>query len=278
MFAAIVLGAALDSSAFAYDATQSPAITYAAPAKRDGIDVTPLHFRSTTGHVVSGVVVRGAGAGKHPAVLFVHWLGDAATTNHTEFLGDAVALAKSGVTSLLIDAMWSQPDWFDAIRTPSTDYRDSIAQVVDLRRSLDVLGAQPEVDASRIAYVGHDFGAMYGAILAGVDDRPKWYVLMAGTTALSQWYLLGTNPPDVKAYVAQMAPLDPPAFLSRSHANGFLFQFSAQDKYITPENELAFFEASPLPRALFVYNADHALAIPEASADRLAWLREKLAL
>ena len=47
----------------------------------------------------------------------------------------------------------------------------------DLRRALDVLLAQPGVDPKRIAYVGHDFGAMYGAVLAGVDRRVSVWAL-----------------------------------------------------------------------------------------------------
>ena len=58
-----------------------------------------------------------------PGVLFVHWLGDAATTNHTEFEADAVALARRGAVCVLLDAMWSTTiaangnDWFENGRT-----------------------------------------------------------------------------------------------------------------------------------------------------------------
>ncbi len=47
---------------------------------------------------MSGEVFEGMGRGPHPAVLFVHWLGDPATTNHTEFEADARPLALLGVT------------------------------------------------------------------------------------------------------------------------------------------------------------------------------------
>lgn len=269
--------APLDASAFAYDHTQPLAIHYGASESKQGVDERSISFHSPTGDTVTGVVIRGSGAAPHPPVLFVHWLGEPATTNHTEFEPDARALAKHGVTSLLIDAMWSQPKWF-GIRTTATDYQRSIAQVIDLRRSLDVLLAQPNIDASRLTYVGHDFGSMYGALLAGVDPRPQWFVLMAGTTTFSQWYLLGKPPVDKDAYIAQMAPLDPLPYLSRARAKGFLFQFSAHDEYITQEQAAQFFGAAPLPRGMFIYDADHSLATPAAMNDRLAWLREKLGL
>ena len=149
--------------------------------------------------------------------------------------------------------------------------------MIDLRRSLDALLHEPDVDASRVAYVGHDFGAMYGAVLSGVETRPQWYVLMAGTTSFSNWYLLGKKPDDVPAFVAQMAPLDPGPFLARSAAKGFLMQFSAKDFYIAPVEERAFAANVPKPiRTVKFYDVDHSMAIPAATKDRLDWLYEKL--
>jgi fermentation-respiration switch protein FrsA (DUF1100 family) len=275
MFAVLALAAALDASAFAYNSAAALNLTYGAATQRLGVVMKDVRF-SSAGRTVRGVIAQGRGNGKHPAVLFVHWLGDEATTNHTEFEDDAARLAQRGVTSLLIDAMWSEKDWFDKGRSTQTDYQRSIEQVIDLRRSLDALLAQPNVDAARVAYVGHDFGSMYGAILAGVDPRPQWYVLMAGTTSFSEWYLLGRKPADVQAYVAQMAPLDPGNYLARAKARGFLFQFSAHDRYVTPTHALEFFQSAPLPRAMALYDADHSLATPVAAQDRLAWLIEKL--
>lgn len=276
---ALFLAAALDASAFSYDAAAPLHVTYSSSVRVDGVAERAIRFDSAGGRSVSGVIVHGAGTGKHPAVLFVHWLGDdAATTNHTEFAHDAAALAKRGVTSLLIDAMWAEKDWYDK-RTAAGDYQRSIDQVVDLRRSLDALLQEPNVDSSRLVYVGHDFGAMYGAVLSGVDERPQWYVLMAGTTSFSNWYLLGDKPTDVPAYVAQMAPLDPGPFLARSRAKGFLMQFSSKDFYIAPVEERAF--AANVPkgrRTVTFYDVDHSMRTPKAVQDRLAWLAQKLGL
>jgi dienelactone hydrolase len=238
-------------------------------------------FRSGD-RTLSAEIVAPAQAGtRGPGVLFVHWLGDAATTNHKEFESDARALAAKGATCVLLDAMWStvvngKRDWFSTVRSTGSDYRHSIEQVVDLRRSLDLLIAQPGVDPERIAYVAHDFGAMYGAVLAGVDPRPRYYVLMAGTTSFADWYLLGKKPADVAAYRAQMAPLDPLPYLTRSPARGFLFQFAAHDQYVTAAHATEFFSAAPVPRAMYVYDAHHDLKVPLALRDRLSWLQARL--
>jgi pimeloyl-ACP methyl ester carboxylesterase len=237
--------------------------------------------RTQTAEIIAPKAVPGAGKASPPGVLFVHWLGDAATTNHTEFEADAIALAKRGAVCVLLDAMWSTTvpgngnDWFEKGRTTKTDYANSIRQVIDLRRALDLLLSE-NVDPKRIAYVGHDFGSMYGAVLAGVDTRPSYYVLMAGNPSFSNWYLLGKKPADVPAFVKQMEPLDPMPYLARATAKAFLFQFATHDDYITNPDAMAFAAAAPLPRGVFLYNTDHALKVPDAAADRIAWLETRL--
>lgn len=278
---AMTAGAAanpLAASAFSYDTAAPLDVRIEHRRTTNGITREEVTFAAPGGSRIRAEIVspQKVRAG-HAGVLFVHWLGDPSTTNLTEFEPDALALARHGVTSVLVDAMWAQPHWFMHVRSTDTDYHDSIAQVVNLRRALDVLQTQPGVDARRLAYVGHDFGAMYGAVLSGVDPRPRWFVLMAGTATFSEWYLLGKKPADVNAYVGQMAPLDPGPYLARSKADAYLFQFSQKDAYIAPEKQLQFFEPAPLPKALYLYDADHSLRIPQAFSDRQAWLLSRLA-
>jgi cephalosporin-C deacetylase-like acetyl esterase len=267
----------LPASAFSYDAAAPVNIRVNSQRTLGGVKVSDITFSSSGGRRVHGEL---AEAVKRPArrgaVLFVHWLGDPATTNLSEFRSDATRLAKSGLVTLSIDAMWAQPDWFDKLRTLDTDYAKSIDQVVDMRRAIDVLLAQPGVDPAQLAFVGHDFGAMYGAVLSGVDPRPQYYVLIAGTATFSEWYLLGKHPADTTAYVNMMSVLDPPNYLQQTKAKAFLFQFANRDRYIKPDRSYALFDAAPAPKTMMVYVANHSLDVPAAHADRLAWLTAHL--
>jgi hypothetical protein len=246
-----------------------------------GVVTYKIGNRTQTAEIIEPSARGVAAATARPGVLFVHWLGDAPTTNHTEFEADAVALAKRGAVCLLLDAMWSttiaanKNDWYENGRSTATDYANSIQQVIDLRRGIDIL-LNLYADPNRIAYVGHDFGSMYGAVLAGVDTRPKYFVLMAGNPSFSNWYLLGKKPADVPAFIKQMAPLDPEPYLARSTAKGFLFQFATHDDYITSAEAQTFAAAAPLPRGVFLYNTDHAMKVADAAADRVAWLETRL--
>ena len=214
-----------------------------------------------------------------PAVLWVHWLGEVATTNHTEFMSDAQALATRGVVSLLVDMPWSQAKWFTDLRAPDDDYAATIAQIVSLRRALDCLSAVAGVDKTRIAYVGHDFGAMDGALLLAVDDRPAFAVLMTPTLSYWEWYLLGKQPADPAAYVAQMSAFDLPGWLARGKQKATLLQFGQLDEYVSQATGIALRNAVPdRDRTLKAYKLDHALDDPAARDDRRAWLAAHLGL
>ena len=277
-FLLALTGAALAGPDSSYDASKPPAVTYGKPhALAPGVSARSVSIASPTGHAIAGEIIAGHAKGLHPAILFVHWLGDPKTTNHTEFEPDAVALAKKGATALLIDAMWAKPDWFDHMGVDAkADYDESVAQVIDLRVALHALLAQPQVDPARVAYVGHDFGAMFGALMAGVEPAPQYYVLMAGTATLQEWYLLEHKAKDEAAYTGIIAPLDILASLKASKAKGYLLQFAAHDHYIPLDRAQRLADATPLPKGVFWYDTGHALAVPDAFADRQAWLSEKL--
>jgi dienelactone hydrolase len=240
-----------------------------------GVDAQDLTFGPQPAGAFTAEVVFGAGPGPHPAILFVHWLGDPKTTNHTEFEAEAVGLARRGVTSLLVDAMWAKPGWFDGIgKSEAADERATNQQLQQLDLALVALQTAPNIDARRIAYVGHDFGSMMGALIAGTDRRPSWYVLMAGVPTLSQWYLLTKPKPDGYAATLDHA-FDLRGSLIQSKAKGFLFQFADHDEFVSAADRAAFAGAAH-GATVIVYDSDHALAVPKATADRDAWLEEKL--
>lgn len=272
----------LPASTFAYDAAapldlrdESP------PQKRGDVTVRDVSFAATTaGERTRAYLVVPKDALQSSGALWVHWLGDK-SSNRDEFVADAVELAQSGTVSLLVDAQWSAKGWFKT-RTTDTDFDASIRQVKDLRRALDVLLAQNGVDAERVAYIGHDFGGMYGSILAGIDPRPRVLVILAVTTKLSDWFLLGKQPASKADYVAKMASIEPLPYLSRARPRAVFFQFAKKDEYVTQAHADEYVAAarptSPAPadKKVTRYDADHDLDVPPAHSDRITWLRSKL--
>ena len=99
----------------------------------------------------------------------------------------------------MIDYPWVRPQrWRKPLFSPQTtdeqDRETEIDAIVDLRRSIDVLNAQSGIDRSRLAYIGHSFGAQFGAILAAVDKRMSAAVLITGAPSFRAIFLEGKSP------------------------------------------------------------------------------------
>ena len=220
-----------------------------------------------------------SGASK-PAILFLHWYGPPhATSNRTQYLPEAVELAASGVVSLLVDTPWSQERWF-ATRDSAKDYAFTVQMEKDVRRALDVLLSQPGLDRSRIAIVGHDFGAMWGALAAANDPRVTHVVYAAGTGSFTDWYLYTPKREGAArdAFVEKLAPLDPIRHLPKIAPRPVLLQFGTRDEHVKNETATAQANAAKEPKTVKIYeNAGHEL-IHQARVDRLSWLREQFKL
>jgi cephalosporin-C deacetylase-like acetyl esterase len=224
------------------------------------------------------LVTPAAAAGApRPAILFLHWYGPPnPTSNRTQYLPEAIDLAGSGVVSLLVDTPWTQERWFPT-RDSAKDYEFTVQMEKNVRRALDVLLAQPGLDPRRIAVVGHDFGAMWGALAVANDPRVTHFVYSAGTRSFTDWYLYTPkrDGADREAFIARLAPLDPIAQLAKIAPRPVLLQFGTKDEHVKNEAAAAQAEATKEPKTVKIYqNAGHELTY-EARVDRLAWLREQ---
>jgi len=130
---------------FAYDAAAALGVQVVGSRTDAGAVVTDVTFvarpdrpaERVAAYIVTPRAKAAAGAAA-AGVLWVHWLGNPQTTNRTEFLEEATALASQGVVSVLVDAMWAKPRWYRD-RSLDEDSANGIAQVVAIRRSLDLL-------------------------------------------------------------------------------------------------------------------------------------------
>ena len=271
------LGLAADKGLFTYDASRALNVDERVTETSASFKVRDISFSGVNDEKLRAYLVAPQGEGPYAAILYVHWLGPV-NSDRTEFFTEAKNLAGHGVISLLIDMPWATPNWFKN-RKLSDDYEFSIRQVKNLRRALDVLLSEKNVDKDRVAFVGHDFGAMYGSVLAGVDPRVHYAVFMAATPVFSDWFLLGTKiqGQELKAYKASMAPLDPTNYAAQENSLPVLFQFSKHDRFVPEERAQLFFQSASTPKQVLWYEAGHELD-DQAAADRVKWLKDKLKL
>ena len=268
---------------FNYDGNVPLGVTEKGVEKREGVAIRDVTFNALMGREVAAYIVTPEGKGPFAAVLWVHWLGEPATTNRTQFLEEAVKLASQGVVSVLVDTMWStavNPDWF-AKRVPEEDHGNSIKQVIALRRGMDLLLSQPGVDRARVGLVGHDYGGMYSMMMAGADQRAKAYVYVAVVPSLNDWAFLGPQPKSKAAYLRQNSMLELTDYLGQVRNASTLLQFGNKDVFISRVDTGIIARAAGIAQKDLAayrkfYEADHAMILPEIAADRDAFLVKEL--
>jgi dienelactone hydrolase len=222
---------------------------------------------------------RPEGDGSYPAILYVHWYESESLSSHrSQFEEEAKELAKSGAICISIETLWSDRDFF-LKRTQEEDAQNSAEEVVNIRRAMDLLLSQPNVDSSRFAYVGHDFGGMYGVLAGSLDQRPTHYVVMAATPRFPDWYLyLPKLEGEARAaFIRQMTEIDPIVHVPNLSPAEVFFQFATDDFHVPKERAEDFFAAAKGPKEMKWYEAGHGLN-EEATRDRKSWLKEKLGL
>lgn len=270
---------------FDYDAKAPPDLQESSVEQRGDVAVHDISYASPRGGRVPAYLVVPKGKGPFAAVIWAHWHQEGSELrNRREFLDEAVALAPSGVVSLLPDSTlarrgYNEPN--EPLDEHQVDYR--VQQVLDIRRGADLLLKRDDVDAKRLAYVGHSYNADTGAILAGVDRRFKAFVLMAGTISDEvdmrskefQEFRSRYGPAKVDAFIAKYSWLDPGKYVSHA-APAFVFlQYGSQEDYLNPKRAEEYAAVVSRPKKLKIYDAPHALNV-EARKDRVEFLAKEL--
>lgn len=273
-----------DASLFDYDAKQPTGYKESLIRTREGVSIYDASYDSPKGGRVPCYVVAPAKKGKYAAIVWQHGGGQ----NRQWFLPDAIELARSGAVSILLDAPFERPKTM-AATLPNDEgaaQRAQLVQVaVDARRAVDVLSEMQAVDAERIGYVGLSFGAMMGGTVAGFETRFRAYVLDSGLEGFARHYrespLFGDmrermGKDNLEKLVSALAPLDARNFIGKATAP-MLFQAARYDWGVPEEHTYDFFAmAGSSKKELKWYDSGHMLNAPEASADRIAWLKKQL--
>lgn len=257
-------------------------ITYSSPVDDRGAAIGP------NGGIVSAYLVVPRGKGPFPAVIYGHWcMPGSDKKSRTEFLAEALVLARSSVISLLPDHVTVRPGFpvpgENADPLDEGQFGIGVQQVINLRRGADLLFARRDVDPKHLAYVGHSCDAQSGGYLSGIDRRFKAFVIMAGDlsgevdmkTKMFQDFRQKIGPERFDAFVAQHAWTDTGKYVSHA-APAFVFlQYATDEPFLNADIAKQYAEVVSEPKELKIYNAQHALNA-EATRDRLAFLAEQL--
>jgi cephalosporin-C deacetylase-like acetyl esterase len=254
-------------------------------SKSGGVRIYDSSYASPKGGRVRAYTVAPDRSGQFAGIVWQH--GGGQTRNW--FMPDAVALAKAGTVSILMDAPGNRPA---EIRGPVAQdnvesfQSEMIQVVVDARRGYDVLAARPDVDRNRIGYAGLSFGAMMGGSLAGTDNRFKTFVLICGLEGFVRHYKFSQHPAivsireklkpeDFQRLIAAAEPIDAKNFIGKASVP-LLFQAARFDPGVSESDTKDYFEMAPQPKELKWYDSGHDLNDPQAFADRQEWFLKYL--
>jgi dienelactone hydrolase len=262
-------------SLFVYDASRP--LAYRDAGRANGaypIAVRNVSYAAPTGRVPAYLAVPLHGT-KLPAVIYLHGSGE----GRDRFLLPAVWVAGRGAVGMTLTLPSSTAGTAPSGLTPSQslarDRRIFAADVVAVRRAVDLLQTMPRVDSDRIGLVGWSLGARVGAVLAGVEPRLKAVVLMSG----------GSQP--VSAYVKQapaalrdevrqsLTQIDPLRFIAHGRPGSILLQDGRKDEVVPRAALLTLANAAPKGTVVRWYPSGHELNA-QAYRDQLAFLARKL--
>ena len=232
-------------------------------------------------------------APRYAGIVFMHWgQGD-----RSEFFWEAALYAHAGAVSIVVDAPWARPEPWKQVSEGHVDKPDLLKRmyaqtVIDLRRAVDVLLARGDVDPARIAFVGHSFGATWGGVLAGVDNRFRTHILMGGLPTLADLSPQGLPSIDeyserlekflseeqLRNYLNTLDPMSGVNFIGHAAPASVFMQFAQFDSWISKKAAMKYFNAASEPKEIRWYPTSHEFTDVRALADRAKWLGKEIGI
>jgi cephalosporin-C deacetylase-like acetyl esterase len=259
---------------FDYDASAPLDVKELKSEVKDGAVVHDITYAGPEGRIDAFLITPEDGSG-YPAVEFMPGAPGAKYTFYTE----AIELAKAGVVSLLPNPPYARPPIEDVVVFKPSDKDGIVQEVKEMRRGIDLLVSRPEVDPSRLGYVGFSWGASLGGIFSAVERRVHSFVLMSLVPHLStDMRQLAEDQGiegDLAAYEEAMQPIDAIDYLPHAAPSAVFLQAGELDTRPSPKDTQEAFAAVSDPKKLAMYDAEHELNA-QAKTDARAWLLERL--
>lgn len=210
-----------------------------------------------------------------PAVILLHGTGG----SRADFLQSAVGYAKRGAVGMTITAPSgaAPPPAQSTSPLARLQLQRTLAveDVVAVRRAIDYLDKQPIVDPSRIGLVGWSAGARTGAVVAGVEPRVRWLVLMSGG-ALPVSQYAAAAPKSLRSAIRRTLPsIDPLHWIAKARPGSVYMQDGRADQVVPQPALVALANAAPAGTRVQWYDAGHPLNAA-AVRDQEQWLGARL--
>ena len=204
-----------------------------------------------------------------PGILYFHQLG--MQRDRKQFLAEALVLAKSGIRSVLING---NAPWSEGWKGTAEDAQMIDSQMADIDVAIEILKQIPGTDPARLAFVGHDYGAMFGALLYAKPSPIKAFALIAAAPEFADWifFFNAVAANDKPAYTRLLGNRNPLTALSRSTGVPVLLQFAENDTFVAKARADALISVAKDATAQFIPATSHNGIALKGKDQRLAWL------
>ncbi len=214
---------------------------------------------------------------RKPVVIFQHWGGG----DKSFFKQEAIAFAQKGFICVSMNAPWH----WKTLDTASFFYtypRFIRLSVIAIRRLIDTLGRNRDIDRRNIYYIGHSYGATLGGLLAGIEPRIKGGILMAGLPNISRFMIAEKQgvwkknwDEDTARFMQvakQLSEMEPENSIVNTKWKIY-HQVAEKDEYVKSEQSDRFMNKTPKPFKSSSYQTGH-LFNEEAMEDRIKWIMQ----
>jgi hypothetical protein len=160
---------------------------------------------------------------------------------------------------------WERRDGLPStMAAPTSLYRDHVvAWGKDLRRTVDYLETRPDMDLSKLSFVGFSWGAAMGPIMAAVEPRIKVCVFLTGGFKFQR----------------PMAEVDQINFAPRVRQPTLMLNARYDQFFPVETSQVPMFRLLGTPekdKRHIVYDSPHAIPLKETLKESVAWLNHYL--
>jgi len=221
------------------------------------------------------------GPGPFAGILLMHGLPG----NAEQMTAYAALLARHGAVVVTLDAPFARRGG-EPLRFTEADSAEQVQLMTDLQRAVDLLVARPDVDASRLGYLGISYGGAMGALFVGIERRLKTGVLVVADGGLVTHF---TGPEDGGSPVAalscaerrrwleSMIPVEPIKYIGFGSPTPLLLQSGRQDNLVPPRDAERLHAVARDPKTVQWHDAGHGLNGTAVRA-RSFWVHEYLGM
>lgn len=213
-----------------------------------------------------------------PVILLLHGAGDDKNVDYIAYGNDF--LLKNGYAVFRIDISKHgdrKEDEYDLSFTGKTRYwsRSIITQTVfDLRRAVDFIETRPELDATKIGYLGISLGGITGTIFCGVEKRVKVPVIVLAGGQLNLMFESKALSADAKDYTSIIEPKN---FVKEIAPRPLLMINAENDDIIPPMMSKLLYKEAKKPKNIIWYPAKHhTIPIEKVYQESVNWFDQYL--